>query len=317
MSKTYEMMWDCTYCDAKKLLGKSHRFCPSCGAAQDPTKRYFPPDSEKIAVEDHQYVGKDKICSACDAPNSSKSICCCACGAPLDGSKEVKLQGEEETPPPPPTPQKSFTWVIIAIVGFIIGLIILFSMTESKKVHVTQHSWNRSIELERYKTVQEEDWKSGLSSSAKIIHCRSKEKSTEKVPDGEKCETVKKDNGDGTYNENEQCHTIYKDVPVYADWCTYEQEKWVVFDTEKSTNTGLQPTWPTIHIQKCSITAINCEREGNRSEEYIVHMEDENSEKHTCSFEEDIWKQIKDGDTRTMEFGSVTGNIDCSSWFSN
>lgn len=309
------MMWDCSFCDAKKLLGKSHRFCPSCGASQDPTKRYFPPDDEKIAVEDHQYVGKDKICSACDAPNASKSVCCVGCGSPLDESKEVQLQGEDKAKPSSSKPPKRFGWVIIAIIGIIIGLIIVFSMTERKKVRVTQHSWNRSIELERYKTVQEEDWKSDLSSSAKVLRCRSKEKSTEKVPDGEKCETVKQDNGDGTYNENEKCQTVYKNVPVYADWCTYEQDKWVVFDTKKTTSTGLQPTWPTIHIQKCSMTAINCEREGTRSEEYTIHLEDDTKQQYSCPFTEDIWKQIHDGDTRTMEFGSVTGNIDCSSWF--
>ena len=55
--KHYEMLWDCAYCATPKLLGKSHRHCPKCGAPQDPERRYFPADSEKVAVEDHVPVG--------------------------------------------------------------------------------------------------------------------------------------------------------------------------------------------------------------------------------------------------------------------
>jgi len=55
------MLWDCEFCGTKKLLGKTHRFCPNCGAQQDPKARYFPSDEEKVAVKDHVYVGVDKI----------------------------------------------------------------------------------------------------------------------------------------------------------------------------------------------------------------------------------------------------------------
>ena len=43
---TYQMLWDCSYCDSKKLLGITHRHCPGCGAPQDPSKRYYPKDDE-------------------------------------------------------------------------------------------------------------------------------------------------------------------------------------------------------------------------------------------------------------------------------
>jgi hypothetical protein len=51
----YEMIWDCKFCGQKKLLGLTHRFCAGCGAPQDPASRYFPPDSEKVAVHDHEF----------------------------------------------------------------------------------------------------------------------------------------------------------------------------------------------------------------------------------------------------------------------
>ena len=69
--KTYEMMWDCEYCGSDKLLGVTHRYCPECGAAQNPDKRYFPPDDQKVAVQDHKYVGADLKCPACEEAMSA------------------------------------------------------------------------------------------------------------------------------------------------------------------------------------------------------------------------------------------------------
>src|SRR5690606_40463181 len=55
--KTYEMFWDCEYCGAAKLLGLTQRYCPNCGAPQNPEKRYFPPEHEKRSEE--RRVGKE------------------------------------------------------------------------------------------------------------------------------------------------------------------------------------------------------------------------------------------------------------------
>src|SRR3954463_12995645 len=100
-SKTYEMQWDCKFCGTKKLLGKTHRFCPNCGAQQDPTWRYFPADSEKVAIQDHIYVGADTICKACQTLNSGKAEFCGNCGAPLSdaahaaqGAVRTKAEGQ-------------------------------------------------------------------------------------------------------------------------------------------------------------------------------------------------------------------------------
>lgn len=91
----YQMLWDCSYCGAAKLLARDHKHCPNCGGAQDPSWRYFPEDADKVAVEDHVYVGKDVICAACTAPNAAGSAYCGACGAELDGSKAVDLRAQQ------------------------------------------------------------------------------------------------------------------------------------------------------------------------------------------------------------------------------
>ncbi len=90
--RTYQMLWDCPSCGTCKLLGLTHRFCPNCGAPQDPTLRYFPPQDEAIAVEDHPLVGPDWRCSGCDAPNHARATFCGACGAPRSGDRPVALR---------------------------------------------------------------------------------------------------------------------------------------------------------------------------------------------------------------------------------
>lgn len=91
----YEMVWDCPGCGTTGLLGLTHRHCPSCGAPQDPTRRYFPPEGEEVAVEDHPYQGADVLCAACDTPNAARADFCVGCGSPLDGAKAVRTRAAQ------------------------------------------------------------------------------------------------------------------------------------------------------------------------------------------------------------------------------
>ncbi len=95
----YEMLWDCPACGTSKLLGLTHRHCPGCGSPQDASKRYFPPPGEEVAVENHPFQGRDKLCAGCDTPNAASAGFCTSCGAPLDGSKEVRTRDEQKASP--------------------------------------------------------------------------------------------------------------------------------------------------------------------------------------------------------------------------
>jgi len=91
----YQMLWDCPACGSTGLLGLDHRFCPACGAAQDPEARYFPSDEQKIAVEDHPFTGADRVCPACDTPNASTAEFCTACGCPLDEARAASRRSDK------------------------------------------------------------------------------------------------------------------------------------------------------------------------------------------------------------------------------
>lgn len=88
----YEMLWDCEFCDTKKLLGVTHRFCPNCGAPQNAEKRYFPKPGEEIALENHVYHGVDWICPACGQANSASANFCGSCGSDKTGAKNASLR---------------------------------------------------------------------------------------------------------------------------------------------------------------------------------------------------------------------------------
>ncbi len=94
-SNVYEMLWDCQFCGAKGNLGLSHRFCPNCGAPQNPDSRYYPSDEEKVAVHDHVFVGVDVTCPACNELNSAAAEFCGQCGSPLtEGARAKTLSSE-------------------------------------------------------------------------------------------------------------------------------------------------------------------------------------------------------------------------------
>ncbi|MEE2750357.1 MAG: zinc ribbon domain-containing protein [Myxococcota bacterium] len=318
--KTYEMLWDCGFCGATKWLGKSHRHCPSCGAPQDADARYFPEDdADRVAVEDHEFVGADWKCGACERPNATVAEFCGSCGSPKDGNAQVNLQSD--SPPQAPAapaeePESSTPWKLIGLavavlaVGF---LAVFFLWTEQKGVEVVSHSWERSIEIEEYKTVQDGAWKEQVPRKAYNLQCAQKEKSKKKVEDGQDCKMVKQDKGDGTFTEREECTTRYKEVPVYGEYCRYSIEKWVVTSTPTTQSNDLEPAWPIIQIEECAIESRGCKRTGARRATYTVGLADDDGEKHACEYEEDKWSSMQDGSRWTAEFRKVGGSIACDS----
>ncbi len=269
----YEMLWDCEYCNTKKLLGKTHRHCPNCGATQDPARRYFPSDQDKVAVKDHVYFGADKVCPFCQTANGANATFCGNCGGSLDGSKEVVKrsdriagQGEdsvakakseleekanpgkvgESSPSDLAFPDSQFikphpktpTWIkwtlsIIGISALSFFLLAIF-WTESVEVQVTGHTWKRSIEIEKFLPKQDSEWCDAKPLAAYNISRKSEVRSTRQVADGETCTTVQRDKGDGTFSESESCTTNYTSEPVYDDKCYYTIDRWSSEKTEST-----------------------------------------------------------------------------------
>jgi hypothetical protein len=313
----YEMWWNCSFCDTKGLLGKSNRHCPNCGAAQDATKRYFPPEGKEAAYNG-TFEGADRTCPACSTPNGAKAHNCRQCGSPLDGASEVARVADfvPDAPKLAPLPKKR------SVLGWVVGLISTLTCgfcglgacwTKDATATVTGHQWERSIAIEAYDTVRDQTWCDSMPSGARERSRSKAQRSTRQVPDGETCSTRNVDRGDGTFEKREECRTKYRDEPVYDMECQYEIERWHTVRTAREAGTdesGLK--WPRVSLSR-SGTCVGCEREGARKENYELLLKGPAGEAWRCSVPLPTWQQAREGSTRQVQVRVLTDGIDCGS----
>lgn len=348
--KHYEMLWDCQFCGTTKLLGKTHRHCPMCGAPQNPDARYFPSDDEKVAVEDHQLVGADKICPSCGGLNAASAVHCGACGSPMDGAQSARRiadgsdledadmsayrqqrdvmaeQHEREmaaagVETPKSKAQKAETKKkgngrVLVIVGVVLaaiaGFFFLFSQTERVSVQVQAHEWQREIRIEEYKAVREGAWRESVPISAYRETCSQRQRGTERIPDGQDCRTVRSDNGDGTFSERQECTTRYREEPVYDTWCDYTIDKWVYTrSVTTDQRSAVEPYWGNVSFS-CTGTRLGCEREAGRDETYTLVFLDE-GDVYRCNYDRAQWDSVNDGSIWSLEVRTFVGGAVCDS----
>lgn len=348
MEKTYQMLWDCTYCGHKKLLGLSHRFCPNCGGPQNAALRYYPSDAEKVAVEDHPYAGADVACPACGTFTSRSANNCGNCGGPMAGGKEAttreaqiagpgaQFRGESiqdaraarggpgmpGMPPQGAQPmgagKKSSLGCVIGVILAVIlgiGMIGLFCWKKSGSFQVTGQTWERRIAIESFGPVRSSAWCDEVPSGAQVIDRTREKRSTRKVEDGQECRNVRKDMGDGTFKEKQECKPKYRDEPVYGDRCSYEMNQWKkTRDAEaKGESASPAPSWPEPRLGKQG-SCVGCERAGAKEETYSVRLQDaKGKDAGSCTFEQGKWQGFAVGSRWEGLQSVVTGSVDCGS----
>ena len=321
----YEMLWNCSYCSAQKLLGLTHRHCPNCGAKQDPSARYFPADHEKVAVHDHEYVGADLVCRYCSAACSRKAHNCGQCGAPLAEGAPVSTLAE---PPSaqvvafsakvPSTPPRRAAWKIVvpvALLAVVTVVVLLVVWKKEQTFVVAGHTWQRSVKVERFGPTRQSSWCDELPRDATDVSRRRERRGSRDVPDGEDCRNQKKDRGDGTFVETQVCTPKVKQEPLYADKCGYQVLKWSPSQEVVARGKGLAPAphWPAITLEQGGCSHAGCEREGQREELYNVVFRDKTGDEHTCSFPRPVWSRFGDRQSYPGELRALTGTLACGS----
>lgn len=331
---TYQMLWNCPFCGTEKLLALTHRHCPSCGAPQDPANRYFPSEADKVAVEDHRFSGSDKICPSCQAPNGAAASHCGTCGAELDGAKEAgrvadrvasaeagqsleaqkKAERKAAQQLPEPPKQKGGRGCLIVgclvLVVLVVVALVATLWTREATMQVTGHTWSRVVAVERYGSTDASSWCDEMPPDARSVSHMQKQRSTNKVADGEECHTKQVDNGDGTFKEVEDCQTKYRSETVYGDWCSYTVDRWKRVRDETASGSDLSPRWPEVRLGQTG-TCIGCEREGTKTQTYTVLFKDPQGDRQTCDLPEDRWKSMADGSRWAARVRVMTGGLDC------
>lgn len=319
----FEMLWDCEHCDTRDLLGKTNRYCPSCGAPQDPKRRRFPEPGQEVTANT-EYDGVDAVCPACSTANGAKAKHCRHCGSPMDGSGQVKrladqVEGRTVEPSPPavtPAPPKKarWPWVVGAAAVMLCGVCGVGAFwTKPSKATVAGHRWQRVIDIERFGPESASDWCDALPSGAYDVSRSKKQRSTNKVPDGETCKTRNVDRGDGTFERKQECTPKYKEEPVYDDHCRYTVDRWKkAREVEASGSLAQSPAWPQASGLRGG-TGVGSERAGSRRETYTVSFRGPKGEAWTCDFDEGRWKGLSEGATLDVKVRVMGGGLDCAS----
>jgi hypothetical protein len=347
---TYEMLWDCSSCGTTKLLGKTHRRCPNCGAAQDARKRYFPPPGEEVAVEGHLFVGIDWHCSACQTPNSRAAEFCVNCGHPREGNADVGLVTEGSTktdadrapvaPPDEPgalraTPEFHFAaerqesaepeapGLLRRYAGRLVaggaGLLAAFFAvavlwTEKVEVVVERHEWVREIDVERMAARPDSAWCDSMPGDAYNVSRSREQRSTRQIENGQECHDVRRDNGDGTFSTSRECSTKYRSEAVYDDRCRFTVNRWGVERTARTSGAGLspEPAWPVM-VGLRGGSCLGCEREGARRETLTVALRDraDRGKAWRCDIDHPRWRMLGDGQVLQVKVRVVTGGVVC------
>lgn len=322
----YEMLWDCPHCDAKELLGKTHRYCPNCGGPQDPSKRYFPPPGKETAAS-AQYDGADKLCPACQTPNGAKSHNCRHCGSPLDGAQEVgRVADRSSGAPKAPAPgakggkgaagakkTKWWVWALGAVALLCCGFsAVAVLWKKDVTVTVAGHSWAREIDVESMQAVSESAWCDSMPGDAYSVSRKREQRSTNKIADGETCTTRDVDRGDGTFERREECRTKYREEPVYDTRCYFTVDRWRKARTEKAQGQGTSPApaWPSVRLARTG-SSLGAEREGSRRETYTLALKVQDGETYSCSVPFSKWQAVSDGTTKPIKVGVITRAADC------
>lgn len=322
--KSYEMLWDCAYCGQTKLLGVTHRHCPTCGAAQDPNTRYFPPKGEEVEAQGHVFVGSDRSCPACSTPMSARAEFCTTCGSPMVEGVEVRRVSEAPPNKPVAKPRSGrLGKILLVVVGLVVAAVAFFVFYKQEKaLTVRGHDWARTIAIEKFVQVTEDSECSSMPSGA-TLERRYEETRTRKVKDGEDCEEqcrdVRVDQGDGTFRVDQNCKT--KCTPRYSEehyqvtMCQYKIGRWRKDREATAQGTGLapEPAWPDARLASAGANRYGSEREGARTEVYRVALDDAEGKRHTCEVKQQaMWSSLAPGAVVEVAF-DMLGNPRCDS----
>jgi hypothetical protein len=309
----YEMLWNCEFCGARGLLGKTQRYCANCGAPQNPAKRYFPKQGEEQRVDGHLYEGADRTCPACQAPQSAKAKNCTHCGSPLEGAAEVRGVADAAIPRAAPAKPRRrrriwlFVLLVLAIFGF--GVWWRCIRSQEAQVVISGHKWQRVVAIEEFNDRQEEAWRDEVPAGASLPICHERQRSTRQVEDGEDCHTERRDKKDGTFEQIKKCKPRYRSEPVMDSWCRFTARRWRTIDEAKASGTGLSPTWPANLPPADVPVTLGARRQGKRTETLTLDFGD----RGTCDASDAVWRKYTDGQKIKALVRASSGGVVCSS----
>lgn len=371
MGRLIEGFWDCEYCDTIQIGGSKRECPNCGKPRGENTTFYMNNSPNRYVSKvqsDKINRNPDWLCEHCDSLNSDSVSNCVSCGAPRTAdnldyfqNKEKKENKQKQTTPPSfenstiqthsqnrvdynSSKQSSTTFsilsffadtwktmlIILLVVASIWGIVALLSPKEYE-ITVNELSWERSINVERYQTVEESDWY--LPSGGRLQYTRSEYSHSEQVLDHYETKTHQvakerisgyetyvsgyRDLGNGyfeeitsqrpiyeTYYETETYQEpVYRSEPVYRTRYYYEIDKWLYERSVTTKGTNSSPYWGKTNLN-------SDERESSRTDTYTVNGTELDSGEvisFALSFED--WSSLEIGQNLKVEISFGYGEI--------
>ena len=206
--------------------------------------------------------------------------------------------------------------VIAALVVLLCGVV--FAVCFWKKavsVAVVSQTWEREVQIEQLAARSESSWCDQLPSGAMDVSRSREVRSQRQVKDGETCASRRKDNGDGTFKQVQECSPKYRSEPVYDERCSYKVNKWAYERSEKASGRSINEprVWPVVRLGRTG-SSVGAEREGARKATYRVTFGGVNGkEGRSCELDEPRWATFTVGSTWQGSASALTGSLDCGS----
>ncbi|MBN2497156.1 MAG: hypothetical protein JXR96_21365 [Deltaproteobacteria bacterium] len=304
-----EGKWDCPYCGMKGIRGPE-TVCPGCGAKRDKDVKFYLPEDAKEITDEEELAsareGPDWHCGFCGVDNKASEDKCKRCGAARSdgGHREVKVIPDQPAEKPAPVKSapaskggKAGLFIFLAILVAIgLGLYFFVFRTHTETLEVTGHAWERSVAIEKFKTVTEEKWEHEVPKGAREISRREEVFKVEKIQKGtERVKTGVKDLGNGRFEDVYEDKPVYEEQKVYKKKVKFEIERWQPERSAKASGQDLEPKWPEFQLR-------GQEREGQRTEVYKVLLKSSEGEaRNWVAPNEQTWKTYQKGQSYHAE----------------
>lgn len=346
--KVYVGRWDCSTCGHKGIKGPETE-CPSCGADRPKDVQFYLADETDIVQDQEQLrqarAGADWRCSYCGQNNPADTTICTSCGNPRSDEEERLKQRDyyskavprsgattaaEVTTITPPKKQggKGCLWMLLGLAVVLVGLVIIFGQTDDIVVTVEAFRWERSIQTEVERLVEEEDWE--LPIQGKLIrsfravhhydqvldHYETRTRTQQRAVGTEQYVCGKRDLGNG-YFEDQYCdrtiyesyeeqyeEPIYRQEPIYRTKYRYNIYRWQTSAPLETSGLGKQAYWSDLS----ALQNDPHRRASDRNATYTITVRDELGEHHEHSIPFETWERLNKGDALKALRGTVSGN---------
>lgn len=342
-----EGAWDCPSCGRKRNRGPA-KFCGGCGAPRGvEVKFYLPEDAPEVTAADElarAQAGPDWTCAYCQGDNPADAGFCSGCGATKDGKPRPVIEYKGAAPPampsstPPAQPQPLASrppgrgglvakGCGIGCLSLLVLILFFWFLGRPKEAELTiaGFRWERAVQIETLKTVEEEAWEGAVPAGARVVSTRREVHHHDKIQIGterktrtvservrtgsERVKVGTRDLGNGYFEDEYEDRPVYenrsreetyeepvyREQPVYALRVRYRIDRWEPAREEKISREDRSPVWPG-GPGGPDLRLGPAERAGPRREAYEVIFRGEDGKAH-------VWKAPGEAGWRRLEPG--------------